>query len=137
MRISEILEKTSKSKKKKEDKIQFLRNNNSDALRLVLQYALHPNVHSALPEGPAPYTPSELSDENDGMLYKAARELYLFCKGGNDALPALRRETLFVQFLESLHPEDAKLIVAAKDKTLPYKGLPKSLFEEAFPGIFD
>jgi hypothetical protein len=29
------------------------------------------------------------------------------------------------------------LLVAAKDKKLPYKGLTKKDLEEAFPGIFD
>jgi hypothetical protein len=134
--ISEILEKASKIKNKSE-KIKFLQQNNSPALKLVLQFALHPRVKILLPEGPAPYKPSTLADENHGMLYGETRRLYLFCEGGNPGLSQNKRDNLFIRMLESIHPNDAKLLVAAKDKKLPYKGLTKKDLEEAFPGIFD
>ena len=133
--ISEILEKASKLRKK-EDKIKFLRDNNSPSLRLVLQFALHPNVHVLLPEGPAPYQRNDLADENFGMLYSEAKKLYLFCDGGNPNLSQTKREMLFIQMLETIHSKDADLLIAAKDKTLPYKGLNKQIVEEAFPDIF-
>ena len=47
----------------------------------------------------------------------------------------LQRETQFVQFLESLDPDDAKLVVSIKDKKMPYKGITKGLFEEAWPAL--
>lgn len=133
--ISEILEKASKFKKK-EEKINFLREHDSVALRTLLCFALHPGVQIDLPEGPAPYKASDLSDENYGMMYSQARQLYLFCKGGNDNLSKAKREHLFIQMLEAIHPKDAELLVKAKDKTIPYKTLTKQLFEEAYPGIF-
>jgi hypothetical protein len=37
--------------------------------------------------------------------------------------------------LESIHPKEAKVLIAVKDKKLPYKGLTKKLVEEAFPGL--
>lgn len=133
--ISEILEAASKQKKK-EDKIKYLRENDSLALRTVICFALHPAVKILLPDGPAPYRKSDLADENFGMLYSDYRKLYLFCEGGNDALSKNKRELLFVQLLEGIHPKDADLLVSAKDKKLPYKGLTKDHIEEAFPGIF-
>jgi len=41
---------------------------------------------------------------------------------------------MFVQLLESLHPDEADLLVAAKDKILhqKYKGLSKNVVMEAF-----
>ena len=133
--IYEILDKASK-KRTKAEKVEYLRENYSQALGDVIQFALHPNVKILLPSGPAPYKPSELASENTGMLYSKSRDLYLFCEGGRDDLNQSRREALFIGFLESLHPKDAELIVAAKDKKMPYK-LTKEVFEEAFPGIFD
>lgn len=133
--IAEILEKASKLKKK-EDKINFLRSHDNVALRTVLCFALHPAVKVLLPEGAAPYKKSELADDNWGMLYTQHRRLYLFCEGGEPNLNASRREYLFIQFLESLHPKDAELMEVAKDKKLPYKTITKSLIEETFPGIF-
>jgi len=38
--------------------------------------------------------------------------------------------------LESIHPEDAKLMLSVKDKKLPYKGITTKLVQEAFPERF-
>lgn len=133
--IYEILERASKLKKK-EEKVEFLRQNGVAPLQTVLKYALDPNVKWLLPEGPAPYKPSEIAVENEGMLYSQARTLYLYVEGGNPALTPSRRQMLFVNLLESIHPKDAELLVAIKDKKLPYKGITKEIVLEAFPGLF-
>ena len=39
-------------------------------------------------------------------------------KGGNDALSKLRRESMFIQMLEGLHPKEARIVVLAKDGRL-------------------
>ena len=46
----------------------------------------------------------------------------------------MRRETLFVQMLEGLHKDEAKVLIQAKDKTLHrnYKGLSDAVVKEAF-----
>ena len=57
-------------------------------------------------------------------------------KGGNDTLSSLRRETMFIQMLEGLHPEEAKIICLVKDKNLTEKyKLTKEIVAEAFPDI--
>lgn len=134
--IYEILSKTN-TKKTKAEKVRFLRENQSPALRLVLQFALHPNVKVLLPEGPAPFKPAELADENIGKLYSEANRLYLFCEGGNPDLSQNRREALFIQLLESIHPKDAELLITAKDKKLPFKDISRPVITEAFPDIFE
>jgi hypothetical protein len=48
-------------------------------------------------------------------------KLYNFIKGGNDTLNGLRRETMFIQILEGLHPLDAELLCLVKDKKLTDK----------------
>ena len=45
-------------------------------------------------------------------------KLYNFIKGGNDQLNGLRRETMFIQILEGLHPLDAEILCLMKDKKL-------------------
>ena len=47
----------------------------------------------------------------------------------------LQREVQFVQFLETLDPDDAKLVLSIKDKKMPYKGITRKLFEEAWPAL--
>jgi hypothetical protein len=50
-------------------------------------------------------------------------------------LHPVRRETLFIELLENINPLEAKILLAVKDKKLPFKGLTAKLVEEAFPGL--
>jgi len=69
-------------------------------------------------------------------LRKEWTKLYNFVKGGNDQLNSLRRETMFIQILEGLHPLDAEIICLMKDKKLydKYK-ITKENVSEAYPDI--
>jgi hypothetical protein len=131
--ISWILDYTDKLKTK-EERIDCLRQNDSEPMRIILKYALDPNIEWLLPEGDPPYKP-ETEDGLESRLYSQARTLYLFVKGGNDNLLQLRREYLFVNLLETIHPEDAKLLLAVKDKKLPYKNINAKLIKEVYPGL--
>lgn len=131
--VAEILKNTSKIKGKHE-KIDYLRKNQSLPLKQVLQYAFDPNIKWQLPEGPVPYKPNELNDL-ESVFYKEARRLYLFVEGGNSNLRQDRREYLFVELLETLDKEDAKLLAAVKDKKIPYPTITYKLAKEAFPEI--
>ena len=51
-------------------------------------------------------------------LRKEWTKLYNFVRGGNDDLSSLRRETMFIQILEGLHPLDAEILCLVKDKKL-------------------
>lgn len=131
--ISEILVKADLAKKKS-DKIKILQENYSAVLVTLLQHALDPKIKFLLPEGEPPYRPSMLT-ESQNMLYHEARKLYLFTNiGGRDDLTPFKRESLFIALLETVDPMDAKLLVAIKDKKLPYKTITPKLLHEAFPG---
>ena len=69
-------------------------------------------------------------------LRKEWTKLYNFVKGGNDQLNSLRRETMFIQILEGLHPLDAEILCLVKDKKLydKYK-ITKANVAEAYPDI--
>lgn len=131
--IAEILKMVSEQKTT-EDKVKKLQELNTPVLLQVLKYALDPTIKWKLPEGQPPYNPSPY-DDTQAMLYQEARRMYLFIEGGNDNLTPLRREQLFISFLESIDKEDAKLMVAAKDKKIPYKGITTKLVNTAFPGL--
>ena len=131
--ISEILEKCSKAPAK--ERADVLRNNDNLALRVILQYALDPRIVWELPLGAPPYKPSDLLDQQ-GKLIQDIRMLQYFIKDSTPhKLHPLKRETMFIQFLESLDPKDAVLICSAKDKKLPYKGITAKVINEAFPGL--
>jgi hypothetical protein len=132
--ISELLTECSKLPSSKA-KAEFLQQNDSLTMRVVLQYALDPRIVWNLPPGEPPYKPCEFLDQ-EARLFQEIRKLYLFIKdSGAPDLSALKRESLFIQFLEGIDPKDAKLMCSVKDKKLPYKGLTANLINTAFPGL--
>ena len=69
-------------------------------------------------------------------IRKEFQRFYNFCKGGNDQLKSLRRETMFIQMLEGLHPMDAEILCLVKDKKLEEKyKITKEIVSEAYPDI--
>lgn len=69
-------------------------------------------------------------------IRKEWTKFYNFCKGGNDQLKSLRRETMFIQILEGLHPLDAEILCLVKDKRLEDKyKITKEIVSEAYPDI--
>ena len=132
--MSEVLDKVAKAKTKKQ-KIELLRQNNTDALRMVLKSSFDPKIEWDLPEGDVPYTPNEAPEGTEhNMLVHEARTLFHYIKGGNPQLTQNRRENMFIQLLEGLHQSEAEIIVSAKDKGLhrKYKGLSANVVREAF-----
>lgn len=133
--LAEILKKASEFDKKQE-RIDWLNKWDSAALRAVFKYAYDPKVKFLLPEGAPPFKVNDLPDLQS-VLYSELRKLYLFIEGGNPSLKQTRREYLFVQLLENLDKEDAQLIIAVKDKIIPYKGITKKFVEEMYPGLLE
>ena len=132
--ISEILDKVSKIKSKK-DKVKFLQDNNTDSLRMVLKSAFDPKIKWLLPEGDVPYKRNDAPEGTEhSVLAYEARKLYHFMEGGNADITQGKRETMFIQMLEGLHETEADVLCAAKDKVLhqKYKGLSEPVVKEAF-----
>jgi len=132
--FSEILNKVSKLKTKKQ-KVDFLRQHNTDALRMILKSSFDPKIVWQLPEGEVPFSPNDAPEGTEHtVLAMEARKLYNFIQGGNNALTQNKREMMFVQLLEGLHQTEAYMLVDAKDKILHkrYKGLSSAVVKEAF-----
>ncbi len=132
--FSEILDKVAKLKTKKQ-KVEFLRQHNTDALRMILKSSFDPKIVWQLPEGEVPFSPNDAPEGTEQtVLAMEARKLYNFIQGGNNALTQNKREMMFVQLLEGLHQTEAYMLVDAKDKILHkrYKGLSSAVVKEAF-----
>ena len=115
---------------------KVLLENESNQLKELLKYAFHPDIKFALPPGKPPYKTIGSPDEyNPTYLYPNIRKFYLYIEGGHDGLTQLRREQLFVQMLESLHPKEAEVVIQIKDKKLNYRGLTYALVKTTFPEI--
>ena len=134
--VHEILELVDKQRTKAK-KIEILREYNDLALKAILIWNFDPTAISVLPEGPVPYKENEVPIGTDHTsLRREWKNLYHFVKGGNDSLSAIRRETMFVQMLEGLHPEEAKIICLVKDKDLESKyKITYDMVQQAYPDI--
>ena len=160
----EVLEAASKQRTKAK-KIEVLKTYAHDSIMAVLIWNFDESIVSLLPEGDVPYgntrednsVTGSLSDKiNDavGMMRESGSaalgsqdqgkasirgeytKFYNFLKGGNNGLSNLRRETMFINILEGLHPLEAEILVLVKDKKLTdrYK-ITKDIVSAAYPQI--
>ena len=134
--LHEILELVDEQKTKAK-KVSVLREYRDDSLTAILIWQFDDSVQSAMPEGQVPYKPNEVPVGTDHTsLRREWKTLYHFIRGGNDRLNNLRRETMFVQMLEGLHPKEAEIICLVKDKRLTdVYNITLAQVEEAYPDI--
>jgi len=134
--LSEVLAKVSKQRTKAK-KIQVLKENESLHLKAILIWNFDDTVVSVLPEGEVPYNKNEApAGTEHTYLAHEWKVLYNFVKGGNDTLSTIRRETMFIQMLEGLHPEEAEIVCLTKDKQLQSKyKITYDMVKEAYPDI--
>ena len=135
--IFEILESANKQRKI-DDRIEVLKEYRNEALVSILIWNFDDTVVSVVPEGEVPYEKNEVPVGTDHTsLRKEYRNLYHFVKGGNDTLSTVRRETMFIQMLEGLHPGEADILCLVKDKALirKYPKITQGVVEQAYPDI--
>lgn len=152
--------------KTKQKKVELLRKYNHDSIRALLIWNFDESVISMLPEGPVPYSSYEDQTVHSGTLStkltedirrmyetgsfsmgvsdtqarttirREAKNFYHFIKGGNDGMSKMRRESMFINLLQGLHPLEAEIICLVKDKNLSDKyKITKEIVAEAFPQI--
>jgi hypothetical protein len=134
--IHEVLELAS-NQRSRAKKVEILQEYESDALKALFIWNFDDTVISMVPEGQVPYKENEVPVGTDHTsLRREWKHLYNFVKGGNDSLSSLRRETMFIQILEGLHPEEAKILCLVKDKALQSKyKITYEVVAQAYPDI--
>ena len=160
----EVFDAASKQRTKAR-KIEVLQKYAHNSIMAVLIWNFDESVISLLPEGDVPYgntrednsVTGTLSDKiNDAVgmmaesgstslgsqdqgkasIRKEFTKFYNFLKGGNSGLSSLRRETMFINILEGLHPLEAEILILTKDKRLTDKyKITKDVVSAAYPQI--
>ena len=116
--IHEILALASKQRSKAK-KVEILKEYETDALKTIFIWNFDETVISVLPEGTVPFNKNEVPVGTDHTsLRREHKNLYNFVRGGNDSLSSLRRETMFIQMLEGLHPEEAEILCLCRTNDL-------------------
>lgn len=135
MEIYEILQKFEAAKNKQE-RVKVLQQNNIMPLLDVLRGTFDDSIQWNLPGGTPPYTPSSAETPPSSLL-RQHRNFKYFVKGLQESskLTPVRRERMFIDMLETVHPNDVEILVSMINKKSPVKGLTKKIVEEAFPEL--
>jgi hypothetical protein len=100
----------------------------------TLKYIFKSSIIFNLPAGnDVPFKPTMKEHDLQNVLKANFRMLKNYLTGENPDWPKFKRETSFIGFLESLDPDDAKLVIGMKDKVCIYKNITKDLVKKAFP----
>ena len=161
----EVLDLASKQRSVNK-KVEVLKTYEHISLKMLLLWNFDESVQSALPDGEVPYESYDEQTSSSGTLSKKidletrkmyetgsfsignadvqgrttirreCKNFYHFVKGGNDAMKNLRRESMFINLLQGLHPLEAEILALVKDKKLESKyKISRSIVEEAYPDI--
>ena len=75
-------------------------------------------------------------DSGRTTIRREFKHFYHFIKGGNDGMSKIRREAMFINILEGLHPLEAEILCLIKDKQLDTKyHITKEIVSQAYPDI--
>lgn len=133
--ISEVLDKY-EAAKTKEEKIAILRQNETPMLKVIMRLNYDPKLKMDLPEGEPPYKKEKdvPAGHAPTTLLKEYRKFYIWFTP-QPGLTRFKKESLFVELLESIHHTEAEVLVLAKDGKLhkKYKSLKKEIVKEAYP----
>ena len=161
----EVLDLVSRQRSKAK-KVEVLKKYEHPSLKAVFIWNFDETVKSALPPGDVPYSGFEDQATYSGSLTtkideevrkmhetgsfsmgtsdsqgrttirREYKNFYHFVKGGNDSMSGVRRETMFINVLEGLHPLEAEIVCLIKDKKLSDKyKITKEVVAEAYPDI--
>lgn len=128
-----------KKAKTKADKIAVLRKHNSYGFKEFLNYAFNPKIKFDIAEIPK-YKESVIPDDlnETWLLHEVTHNLYVFIPNHpkyTAKLTPSREKAKLAGLLESLHKEEAKILVDLVQKKLKVDGLTPKLIIEAFPDI--
>jgi hypothetical protein len=132
--IYEVLEAVEKATKK-EDKINILRQNESWALKDVLRATYDDAIQFLLPPGAPPYIPGKEGSIPSNLLKQNKNLTYIVKGGQGEKMVGFKREKVFINMLEAVHPKDAELLLKMINKESLGKGITKKLVQEAFPKL--
>ena len=160
--IFEVLNLVVKQKTN-EKKVEVLKRYEDPSLKAIFIWNFDESIISLLPEGDVPFFGDNVLktstiterigdavssmkggssdslgtiDEKHSTLRREYKKFYNFIKGGNDSLNSVRRETIFINLLEGVHPLEAEILCLVKDKKLQTKyKITKEIVYEAYPDI--
>ena len=133
-RVFSEIAKASTKKQKKDLLLKY----DCCALQQSVKAAFDPNIKYLLPPGSPPIVKyqGDTNEPNPTYLYYHIRKLYLFVEGQSPKnLTNMKRENIFTEILEGIHPSEVELLLQVKDKKIKCRGLTFNLVKETFPNL--
>jgi hypothetical protein len=129
--------------KDKPKKVAVLKKYDTPQLRAILKATFDPAIAWLLPEGDVPFIPNDapegtehtrLEHETRTLQNYVSLEVEGKVMPANNTLNPMKRETMFIQLLEGLCENEAKLLIDIKNRVVhrKYKGLNATVVKEAF-----
>lgn len=136
LQVHEIFDLLTKATTKKK-KVEVLQANNIMPVRDILQGTFDDRIQWNLPTGTPPYTPASDQAPPERTLLREHLKFKYFVKGlrESEGLPSVKRERIFMDILETVHPDEAKLLLDMINKKSPVKGLTIKTVKEAYPDL--
>lgn len=109
----------------------YKKNGNGGPLGVMFKHAFTNEGKFLLPEGEPPFKPNPNPiGMTPAIFQQEISKWYVFCRRD---LSSTKRETIFVQLLEALHPTEAKIVIAVKDQNLTslYPNITREVVEQA------
>jgi len=163
--VFEVFDLVSRQRSKAK-KVEVLKKYDHPSIRSICIWNFDESVTSVLPIGEVPYAGYDDQNTYNGTLSsKITQEVrtmhdtssfslgvtdkqghttvrreygnfYHFIKGGNDSMSKIRREMMFINILEGLHPLESEILCLVKDKKLEEKyKITKEVVSEAYSSI--
>lgn len=131
----EIFEEVEAARSKKK-RVEILKENDSERLRLVLDYAFNKNITWEVKEVPPFKTTPDNETATVNRLYQKAPKLIYLTNISPNAGDERVVKKILLEILESVHPKDAAIVYGlVTTGEIPYDRLTKEIVEEAFPEI--
>jgi len=111
---------------------------NDFPIKVIVDLVYNPNIEFLLPETDPPYTPVDKAVDAQNVLKRDIRKIKYFLNlPEGEQLRPFKREQMFIEMLESVDPNDARLLLSVKNKKMPkeLKDITESVVRKAFPGI--
>lgn len=104
---------------------------NGGPMAILFKHAFTAEGKFLLPEGDPPFKPNvNPIGMTPAIFQQEIQKWYVFCRKD---ISNTKRETMFVQLLEAMHPSEAKILLAIKDQQLTklYPKITRKLAAEA------
>lgn len=104
-------------------------------LAILVQYAYHPTIKFDLPADPIPARLlARVEHDNYTVLYNSIRKLKKLFVGSD--VPEQQKQMIWVGIINSVTKSEGDILLAIKDRRLPWKTLNKAFVVRALPELF-